>query len=62
VAFSGNQKTRLGLSGFPRTPVTFTAKTAEALVVIPGLEYTVDVSRLHFSTDVNRLHYKVSEE
>ena len=71
MAFSGSQKTRLGLSGFTRAPVSFNAKASEALVVIPGLEYSLAISRLHwltdenlnhYSTDENRVHYKVRTE
>ena len=36
MAFSGTQKTRLGLSATTRTPVTFTAKAASGATFQPA--------------------------
>jgi len=57
------------MSGFSRTPVSFSAKAVATFT--PGLEYSLEVNRLHYdagvnrahySTDENRLHYRVKEK
>lgn len=63
MAVSGNEVTRFGLYGGSRSPYgSFSGKTAQSIVTVPGIEYAVDINRLHYRTDENRLHYRVKEE
>ncbi len=53
------QQTRLGISGFPRSPQTFLAKTPPVIVTVPGVEYTLQTRRLHYTAMDRRSHYTV---
>ena len=62
MALSGAQITRIGIIGFPgRAYSGFTAKSPSAIVVIPGLEYSLLENKLHYSMDENKIEYEIPE-
>lgn len=60
MALSGAQVTGIGIIGFPGLAYAgFTDKSASAVVVIPGLEYSIPDNKLHFTMDENHLDYEL---